>query len=79
MKSLIILRGLSKFEKDSWLKRERLLNFLVDIEAFKRLYYKPEYKGGRDFLVRSLDDLIYRRTIGLRLGIRFNCSYRTVS
>lgn len=63
MKSLIILRGLSKFEKDSWLKRERLLNFLVDIEAFKRLYYKPEYKGGRDFLVRSLDDLIYRRTI----------------
>lgn len=63
MKTLIILRGLSKSEKESWLKKERLFNFLVDIDSFKKLYYKPEFKGGRDFLVRSLDDLVYRRTI----------------
>lgn len=68
MRTLIILRGLSRFDKDSWLKKEKLLNFSIELETLKRLFYKPEYKGGRDFLIRSLDDLVYRRMIEILIS-----------
>lgn len=68
MRSLIILRGLSKSDKDSWLRKEKLVNFAIELEALKKLYYKPEYKGGRDFLVRSMDDIVYRRMIEILLS-----------
>ena len=68
MRSLIILRGLSRFDKDAWLKKEKLLNFVIELETLKRLFYKPEYKGGRDFLIRSLDDMVYRRMIEILIS-----------
>lgn len=68
MKSLIILRGLSKHEKTNWIRKERLNNFLVDLDLIKTLYYKPEFKGGRDFLTRSLDDVIYKRAIEILIN-----------
>ena len=68
MRSLIILRGLSKFDKEAWLKKEKLLNFVIELETLKSLFYKPEYKGGRDFLIRSLDDLVYRRMIEILIS-----------
>ena len=33
MRTLIILRGLSRFDKDSWLKKEKLLNFSIELET----------------------------------------------
>lgn len=68
MRSLIILRGLSKSDKDAWLRKERLLNFYIDLETLRNFYYKPEYKGGRDFLVRSMDDTVYRRMIEILIS-----------
>jgi Icc-related predicted phosphoesterase len=44
----------------AWIKREGLNNFLLDIENIKRVFYRPEYKGSRDFLTRSYDDLVYK-------------------
>ena len=63
MRSIIIMRGLCKKDKESWVRKERLENFLVDLDNLKSLYYKPDYKGDRDFLIRSMDDIIYRRAI----------------
>lgn len=60
MRSLIILRGLVKQSKLSWVKREGLWNFFIDIDCIKRLFYRPDYKGSREFLTRSYDDVVYR-------------------
>lgn len=60
MRSLIILKGLVKSSKYSWVKRENLLNFYLDIEDVRKIFYKPEYKGTRDFLTRSYDETVYR-------------------
>ena len=65
MRTLIILKGLVKKQKECWVKKEGLSNFLVDISLLKRVYYRPDYKGGgREFLTRSFDDLVYRNFIG---------------
>ena len=65
MRSLIILKGLSKKQKLDWVKKEGLYNFFLDISLLKRIYYRPDYKGGgREFLTRSFDDLVYRNFIG---------------
>lgn len=63
MRSIIVMRGLVKKDKEAWVRKEHLENFLVDLDNLKSLYYKPDYKGDRDFLIRSMDDIIYRRAI----------------
>lgn len=60
MRSLVILKGLVKRNKIDWVKREGLFNFLLDIDSVKKLYYRPDYRGGKDFLTRSYDDNVYR-------------------
>lgn len=61
MRSLIILKGLVKRDKLEWVRREGLDNFLLDLGNIRSLFYKPDYKGGgRDYLVRSHDDLVYK-------------------
>jgi len=59
MRSLVILRGLVKKQKLNWVKREHLENFFLDIDNLKRLFYRPDYKGSREYLTRSLDDRVY--------------------
>ena len=61
MRSLIILKGLVKKDKKSWIRKEGLENFTLDIENIKTLFYRPDYKGGgRDYLIRSYDDQVYK-------------------
>lgn len=60
MRSLIILKGLVKQKKLGWVKREHLQNFLLDINDARNLFYRPEYKGQREYMTRSFDDLVYR-------------------
>src|SRR5574344_301797 len=64
MKSLVIVKGLVKYLKRNWVKKQGLLNFFLDAEKLKELYYRPEYKGqDKEFLIRSFDDLVYQRFI----------------
>lgn len=56
MKSLIILDGPSEGEKNNWIKKEGLGNFLVKFSDIKRLFCKPELRDGRDILVGSKND-----------------------
>ena len=61
MRSLIILKGLVKKDKKSWVHKEGLDNFFLDIDNIKSLFYRPDYKGsGRDYLIRSYDDQVYK-------------------
>ena len=60
MRSLIILKGLVKSDKQNWVKREGLMNFFLDIDYIKKLFYRPDYKGSKEFLTRSFDDVVYK-------------------
>lgn len=60
MRSLIILKGLAKQKKLGWVRREHLQNFLLDIDDARNLFYRPEYKGQREYMTKSFDDLVYR-------------------
>lgn len=60
MKSLVILRGLSKKGKLEWCRREGLENFFLSIDSLRKIYYRPELRGNKDYLSRSYDDIIYR-------------------
>ena len=60
MRSLIVLKGLVKSQKLAWVKKERLGNFLLDIDTVKKLFYRPDYKGTKEYLIRSFDDVVYR-------------------
>lgn len=60
MRSLIILKGLVKEKKRKWVQREKLQNFLLDISDARKLFYRPEFKGEREFLTKSYDDVVYR-------------------
>lgn len=71
MKSLIVLNGPIKSDKEKWVEEQGLSNFHVNIDYLKRLYYKPEMKGNREYLARSFDEAVYRRFIEVlnyRLG-----------
>lgn len=72
MKSLIIVKGLAKTEKLNWVKEERLENYFLDIDVFRKLYSTPELiKPDTEALGRSFGSLIYQRFIEaliIRLG-----------
>lgn len=61
MRTLIILKGIAKTEKDSWVRKSRLDDFYVDINVLKRAYSYPEPKGaqGEVYLGRSFIDVVY--------------------
>ena len=56
MKTLIVLDGALEGEKSNWIKKEGLRNFLVKFSDIKRLFCKPELKGGQEILVGSKND-----------------------
>lgn len=60
MRSIIILKGLVKEKKRRWVQREKLQSFLLDISDARKLFYRPEFKGEREFLTKSYDDVVYR-------------------
>lgn len=72
MKSLLILKGLAKTEKQKWIKSEKLENYFLDISDFRKLYSAPELiKPGIEALGRSYGTLVYQRFIEaliIRLG-----------
>lgn len=72
MKSLIILKGLAKTEKHKWIKAEKLDNYYLDIDEFRKLYSAPELvKPGIEALGRSFGTLVHQRFIEaliIRLG-----------
>lgn len=62
MKSLIILKGLAKTEKQKWVKSEKLDNHFLDIDVFRKLYSTPELvKPGVEVLNRSCSNLVHQR------------------
>lgn len=63
MRSFVILKGLVKEEKRNWILKEGLSSFFLDIDNLRSLYFKPDYKGDRDYLVNSFDELVYSRFI----------------
>lgn len=63
MRSLIILKGLVKQEKINWVKREKLMNFLVDMDNLRDMFYRPTYDPRGEYLSRSYDDLVYRTLV----------------
>lgn len=62
MKSLVILKGVSKFHKRSWIDKERLGNYFIDIDTVRKLYSSPELVA-KDFPVlnKSFGDTVYHR------------------
>ena len=62
MKSLIILKGLAKTEKQRWVKSEKLENYYLDISVFKKLYSSPELlRPEIEILNKSHGNLIHQR------------------
>ena len=62
MKSLVILKGVSKIHKRYWIEKERLENYLVDIDTVRKLYANPELiTPNRPVLNRSFGDTVYHR------------------
>lgn len=72
MKSLVIIKGLAKTEKLNWVKEEKLENYFLDIDVFRKLYSTPELiKPDTEALGRSFGSLIYQRfmeALIIRLG-----------
>lgn len=60
MRSIIIIRGLVKSEKQGWIKKEGLENFLIDINNLREMFYRPEYHNGSDIIVRSREETVYK-------------------
>jgi hypothetical protein len=63
MRSFVVLKGLVKEDKRNWVLKEGLSSFFLDIDNLRSLYFKPDYKGDRDYLVNSFDELVYSRFI----------------
>ena len=64
MRSLIILKGLVKSEKIGWVKKEKLENYLIDINVLRKLYANPSLiVPGREVLDKSFGDIVYKRFI----------------
>lgn len=64
MKSLIILKGLSKTHKRAWVDKERLNNYFLDINELRKLYAYPDLLSPtRAVLVKSFGDTVYHRFI----------------
>ena len=62
MKSLVILKGVSKIHKRFWIERERLENYFIDIDTLRKLYSNPELiTPVRPVLNRSFGDTVYHR------------------
>lgn len=62
MKSLVILKGLSKYSKKLWVERERLDNYFLDINVFRKMYSSPELIApNRPILSKSFGDTVYHR------------------
>ena len=62
MKSLIILKGVSKYHKRLWVEKERLENYFLDIDTVRRLYSSPELVApNRPILNKSFGDTVYHR------------------
>ena len=64
MKSLIIIKGLSKMYKRLWVERERLNNYFLDIEVIRKMYSCPDLIApNRAVLGKSFGDTVYHRFI----------------
>lgn len=60
MRSLVIVKGLVEKKKTGWARKENLQNFYLNIESARSLFYRPEFRGQREFLTKSFDDLVYK-------------------
>lgn len=62
MKSLIILKGLSKVYKKNWVERERLDNYFLDINVIRKMLSCPDLiTPVRAVLGKSFGDTVYHR------------------
>lgn len=62
MRSLIILKGLSKVYKKIWVEKERLDNYFLDIDTIRKMYSCPDLIApGRAVLGKSFGDTVYHR------------------
>ena len=62
MKSLVILKGLVKDDKLSWVKEQGLDNFFLDIDVIRRLFSTPELSDPNECILgRSYSTLVHRK------------------
>ena len=64
MRSLIIIKGLSKVYKRSWVEKERLENYFLDINTLRKMYSCPDLlTPNRAVLGKSFGDTVYHRFV----------------
>lgn len=71
MRTVIILEGLVKKDKQEWVQKEGLQNFLLSIDTARSLLYRPEYTSSGEFLSKSRCDKVYElyiRSVCVRLS-----------
>lgn len=62
MRSLIVLKGLVKSEKENWVKNEKLENYFIDINVIRKMYSIPDLIApGKEVLSKSFGDVVYHR------------------
>ena len=64
MRSLIILKGVSKVYKRMWVEKERLDNYFLDINVIRKMYATPDLLSPTSAVLgKSFGDTVYRRFI----------------